>query len=103
MTTAQDVYEWTTAAIVQAIEDGAGSWSMPWSSDGVAFPMNPTTGKRYRGGNVLALMAAALRAEWPAGQWATYKQWAGIGAQVRKGERGTGCLFWSVKQDRKTV
>ena len=58
---------------------------------------------RYRGGNVLALMASALLSEYPSGQWATYKQWAGIGAQVRKGERGTGCLFWTLKQEHTTV
>ena len=103
MASAQDVYETTTAAIVAAIEAGAESWSMPWSRAGLGFPMNPTTQKRYRGGNVLALMAAALEAGWPAGQWATYKQWQGIGAQVRKRERGTGCLFWTVKEDRITI
>ena len=102
-TTAQDVFESTTAAIVQAIEDGAGSWSMPWSRDGLGFPVNPTTKKHYRGGNVLALLAAGLVAGWECGEWATYKQWASIGAQVRKGERGTGCVFWNVTQDRMTV
>lgn len=103
MATAQDVFESTTTAIVQAIEDGAGSWSMPWSRDGLAFPVNPTTQKHYRGGNVLALLASAVVAGWERGEWATYKQWVSIGAQVRKGERGTGCVFWNVTQDRKTV
>ena len=42
MPTAQEVFESTTATIVRAIEEGAGSWSMPWSRDGLAFPMNPT-------------------------------------------------------------
>ena len=93
MPTAQDVFESTTATIVEAIEDGAGSWSMPWSRDGLAFPVNPTTQKHYRGGNVLALLASAVVAGWKCGEWATYKQWASIGAQVRKGERGTGCIF----------
>lgn len=103
MPTAQEVFESTTATIVRAIEEGAGSWSMPWSRDGVAFPVNPTTHKHYRGGNVLALMASALIAGWECGQWATYKQWASIGAQVRKGERGTGCIFWNVTQDTMTA
>ena len=71
MPTAQDVYESTTAAIVEAIEAGAASWSMPWSSDGVAFPVNPTTERRYRGGNVLALMASTLLSGSESGRWAT--------------------------------
>lgn len=103
MASAQDVYETTTAAIVAAIEAGADTWSMPWTRDGLAFPVNATTQKAYRGGNVLALMAAAIDAGWSCGQWATCKQWAGIGAQFRKGERGTGCLFWNVTQGRMTV
>ncbi|MPY95003.1 MAG: DUF1738 domain-containing protein, partial [Acidimicrobiia bacterium] len=102
MASAQDVYETTTAAIVEAIEAGAESWSMPWARDGLAFPINATTQKHYRGGNVLALMAAAITAGWSCGQWATFKQWQSIGTQVRKGERGTGCLFWTVKEDRMT-
>jgi antirestriction protein ArdC len=27
--------------------------------------------------------------------WATYRQWAEIGAQVKKGEKSTGIVFWS--------
>ncbi len=99
MASAQDVYESTTAAIVRAIEEGAGTWRMPWLAEGLAFPMNPTTGKRYRGGNVLTLWITALDRDYPAGEWATYKQWASIGAQVRKGEKGTGALFFARKED----
>lgn len=43
------------AQIVAAIEVGAGTWEMPWSSAAAGFPTNPTTAKGYRGGNVLPL------------------------------------------------
>ena len=56
MPSVQNVFESTTAAIVQAIEEGTGEWSMPWSRQGLGFPVNPTTGKHYRGGNVMALL-----------------------------------------------
>ena len=79
MGTAPAVFETTTAAIVTAIENGAGQWRMPWSTVGVGFPVNPTTGKRYRGGNVLTLVATALDAGYGSGELATYKQWASIG------------------------
>lgn len=103
MSAAQQVYETTTRAIVEAIEAGANGWQMPWSTDGIGFPHNPTTDKHYRGGNVLALWATALGHRWEHGQWATYKQWASIGAQVRRGEHGTRCLYWDTRQKRLTI
>ena len=99
----QEVYESTTNAIVAAIEEGAGTWSMPSLAEGLAFPCNPTTGKRYRGGNVVGLWMSAIRNEWTCGGWATYKQWASIGAQVRKGEKGTGALLFMPTVDKHTV
>lgn len=101
MPSATDVFESTTNAIVTAIEQGAGTWQMPWLVEGSAFPWNPTTGKRYRGGNVLTLWAQSLGAGYEAGEWATYKQWASLGAQVLRGERGTGCVFWKVTTSSK--
>ena len=96
MGTPAAVFESTTTAIITAIENGAGQWLMPWSRVGVDFPVSPTTGKPYRGGNVLTLMATALDTGYGSGEWATYKQWAAAGAQVRKGEPGTGCVWWNV-------
>lgn len=103
MASAHDVYETTTAAIVRAIEEGAGTWRMPWTAEGLAFPSNPTTGKRYRGGNVLTLWLSALQQGYTLGEWATYKQWKSIGAQVRKGEKGTGALFFARREQDETT
>lgn len=70
---------------------------------GVEFPINPTTTKHYGGGNVLTLLSAALDAGYVSGEWATYKQWVAAGVQVRKGERGTACIWWSVKTPSLTI
>ena len=69
MGTAAAVFETTTAAIVTQIANGAGEWRMPWSTVGVEFPVNPTTKKRYPGGNVLTLIATALDAGCGSGEW----------------------------------
>ena len=100
---AQDVYVSTTDAIVRAIEEGAGDWSMPWLVDGLAFPSNPTTGKSYRGGNVPTLWMSAMDQGFESGEWATYKQWESAGAQVRKGERGTGALLFTPAAPKETT
>lgn len=91
-----DVYSRITTEIVSAIEVGAGDWRMPWHHDGAATtrPQNVTSRRRYRGVNVLALWIAAEASSYSSGLWGTYRQWAALGAQVRKGERGTTVVFW---------
>jgi antirestriction protein ArdC len=97
-----DVYSRITAEIVDAIEAGAGDWRMPWHHDGAATtrPQNVTSRRRYRGVNVLALWIAAEAAAYSSGLWGTYRQWAALGAQVRKGEHGTTVVFWKQATSR---
>lgn len=93
-----DVMATTVDQLVAAIEAGAGEWRMPWHHTGtIGLPVNVVTGHPYSGGNILALWGAGFAHGWPTQQWATYKQWASIGAQVRKGETGTGAIYWKVK------
>jgi antirestriction protein ArdC len=92
----RDVYTRVTAQIVTAIEQGAGTWKMPWHTSGrFAFsPINVTSKKPYRGINTVCLWAAAESKGYESGAWATYQQWQDRGAQVRKGERSTTVVFW---------
>ena len=57
----RDVYASVTAQIINAIEQGAGNWRMPWHTSGrFAFsPINVTSHKPYRGINTVCLWAAA--------------------------------------------
>ncbi len=97
-----DVYTRITDEIVAAIEAGAGDWRMPWHHDGAAVtrPQNVTSGRRYRGVNVLALWIAAEARGFASGLWGTYRQWQGVGAQVRKAERGTTVVLWKQATSR---
>nr|NYT99498.1 DUF1738 domain-containing protein [Stenotrophomonas sp. SbOxS2] len=56
--------------------------------------MNPTTGKSYRGGNLLHLWA--LQSAWDTqdNRWMTYKQAAAVGAQVRRSEKASVIEYW---------
>ena len=92
----RDVYARVTSQIVTAIEQGAGTWKMPWHTSGrFAFsPINVTSHKPYRGINTVCLWAAAAAKSYGRGEWATYQQWQDKGAQVRKGERSTTVVFW---------
>ena len=101
-----DVYARVTDAIVAAIEAGVargGDWRMPWhrrrdAGASPALPVNVASRAAYRGVNTLALWAAAEARGYPAGLWGTYRQWAEIGGQVRKGERATTVVFWRFPQ-----
>ena len=86
-----DVHEAITAKIVAAIEAGAGEFQMPWHRPGVAFtlPKNALTEKTYRGSNILSLWIDADAKKFEHQTWATFKQWQELGAQVRKGEKGS--------------
>jgi antirestriction protein ArdC len=92
----RDVYATVTAQIVNAIENGVGNWRMPWHTSGRhAFsPINVTSHKAYRGINTVCLWAAAQAKAYESGEWGTYVQWQGRGAQVRKGEKSTTVVFW---------
>lgn len=91
-----DVFQSITAKIVAAIEAGAGAATMPWHGGilSPAFPMNAATEKPYRGVNIPALWADATFKRFISGYWASYRQWQTLGAQVRKGERGSLIVFW---------
>ncbi len=79
-----------TESFVKALEEGLThpeGWKAPWHTTGLRGAVNAVTGKRYHGGNVFWLSMSDH-----SGPWATYKQWASIGAQVRKGEKSTVVL-----------
>jgi antirestriction protein ArdC len=85
-----------TSQIINAIEQGVGSWRMPWNTSGrYAFsPINVSSKKPYRGINTLCLWAAAQAKGYEQGEWATYQQWQERKAQVRRGEKSTTVVFW---------
>lgn len=90
-----DLATQVTARLVDQIEAGPGAWCMPWHTvPGVFDVRNAATGNHYRGANTLTLAVEAIDAEHPTGWWATYKQWADLDAQVRKGERSARIVKW---------
>jgi antirestriction protein ArdC len=90
--TRTDVYEQITSALIAAIEEGTGQFEMPWHT--LSSPINAANRKLYRGVNIIMLWAATRKHNYSSQEWATYRQWQGLGAQVRKGERSTLVVFW---------
>lgn len=91
--TSFNIHQAITDKIITAIEHGAGTFRMPWvQTKGV--PRNATTQKTYRGVNVLSLWIAAMAGGYSTDLWATFEQWKKVGANVRKGEKGTLIVFY---------
>ena len=88
----RDFRQEVTDSIVRMLEEGVAPWQKPWEATGV--PLNPTTGKSYRGGNAIHLMATGIRRSFEDPRWMTYRQASEQGWQVRKGEKGAQIEFW---------
>jgi antirestriction protein ArdC len=84
-----------TDSIIQMLEEGVAPWQKPWESSGM--PINPTTGREYRGGNAVHLMTTGVARGYDDPRWLTYKQASENGWQVRKGEKGTHIEYWEAK------
>lgn len=91
-------YEIVAENLIAQLKEGTAPWQKPWNpgAPGVALPMNPTTGKRYKGINAIHLMAQGYSDQ----RWMTYKQATAANAQVRKGEKGTLIQYWKFTEER---
>jgi antirestriction protein ArdC len=92
----RDFYADITSKIIQDIEGGTLPWVQPWGRAGapaVGLPRNASTGRAYSGINVLILWSAAIDHGFSAQHWLTFKQAQALGAQVRRGERGTTVVY----------
>ena len=89
------VYARITEEIIKAIKAGAKEYEMPWHKGASSgMPRNALTGNTYQGVNIIALWAASQLQGYPKPIWASYLQWAQMGAQVRKGEKSSTIVYY---------
>jgi len=91
-----DTAEKVTAAIITALENGIVPWRKPWTTTGGGLPANYSSGKTYRGINVLNLWCIGAAKGYSSDLWLTYKQAEEMGGQVRKGEKAAPVVFWKI-------
>ena len=93
----KDIYQSITNTIIAALEAGTPPWVCPWQSGPMDhLPANLSSGRRYRGINVLLLNLQAMRFGYSVNRWLTFQQARNLGAQVRKGEHGTEVVFFKL-------
>jgi len=99
MATFPDLYATVTQRIIAALEAGTPPWHCPWRGGGVdSRPANATTGRMYRGINVLLLNLQAMAQGYTSARWLTFAQAVAVGARVRKGEHGTQIVFFKLRE-----
>lgn len=91
------MYKEVTDKVISAMETCVESdFQKPWiTARNNSFPTNGITNNPYKGGNVINLWITEMIRGYADSTWATFKQWKEIGGQVRKGEKGTHCIFYS--------
>lgn len=93
-----DIYETVTNQIIEAIEsNNTLPWIAGFEADNTAsltMPHNRVSKNNYTGVNVLLLWCAQMKNAFSCNTWLTYKQATDLGGNVRKGEKGTGIVFF---------
>lgn len=92
------VYEHVANSVLQSLNGELPEWRRPWRqmrAQGLStLPINADTGRAYRGINAFLL--------WKRGdkdmRYLTFRQAQRLGGHVRKGEHGTGIVFWKSQQ-----
>jgi len=107
MTSARtDVYSRVTNEIVARLEAGTRPWIQPWQAAHAAGHVSRPlrfNAVPYRGINVILLWLAAMRNQFTCPLWMTYRQAAGLGGQVRRGEKGSLVIYASTFTRRETT
>lgn len=88
----RDLYQEVTNSILASLEKGVAPWNKPWRtiSRHGGLPYNVTTGKPYRGINILLLAMTPYGSN----AWLTFNQAKAVGAHVKKGSKATTIVFY---------
>jgi antirestriction protein ArdC len=99
-----DLRQAITDRIIAMLEKGGNVFLERWTrAASRGMPRNARTGQPYHGANALLLWDAAIEQGYASNVWLTYKQAAGFGAQVRRGERGVLCAHFERKARGRVI
>ena len=94
----QSVYDTITSKIIAAAEANPGTPKMPWHrspGEPLYMPSNALSKNAYRGINTISLWVTAEVQGYSRPIWGTYRQWAQLDCQVRKGERAATVIYYN--------
>jgi len=92
-----DVRQEITDKIISLIEEGVSPWQCPWVKKECqlnGLPFNWQTKAHYNGINIILLWIAAMENGFTRSAFMTFKQAQAMGGKVKKGAKGTRCIFF---------
>ena len=89
-----NVYEIVTNSIMESLENGVIPWRKPFSDGFNILPVNFSTGRVYRGINVLLLTSIGSNLAYTHNAWLTFHQAKQLGGHIKKGEKASPIIFW---------
>jgi antirestriction protein ArdC len=109
------IYEAVTETLIELIEGGTLPWRTRWSnvrparrrakkpallpSRRLLPPISISSGRPYRGVNVLVLWAASLKQGYGSPYWGSLRAWNQDDCRVKSGERATRIVRWIEKTE----
>ena len=100
-----DIYTRVTDKIIADLEKGQRTWLPRWQGKHAAGPVSRPlrqNGTPYRGMNILLLWAESMEKGFVSPIWMTYKQAQELGANVRKGEKGSLVVYTNTLSKTET-
>lgn len=92
-----DLYQSVTDSIIQKMETSGANWVNPFNKSRNSLkPYNATTGKAYRGINTVLLNFTPFTSN----AWASFNQWRAANCAVRKGEKASIVVFFSMLEKK---
>ena len=96
-----DIQQDVTNKILKALEAGVAPWRKDWKNGSSSFIMpKRENGEFYQGINILLLWEAAEEKGFFSQYWFTYKKASELGAQVKKGSKGTHIYFYGTSKKK---
>lgn len=95
--TRRDLHQQVTDTIIRQLEAGTIPWHRPWKGDYdplLSIPSNFSSGKKYRGINIILLWCSAINQQFRSSEWATFKQWQDKKELIKKGEKGSLIVYY---------
>lgn len=94
----KDIYQEVTNQIIEIIEAGTLGNGITWDKSSSGLPRNFGTKQTYSGVNILLLWHSTITHGFNSNKWLTYKQAQALGGQVKKGSKGTACVYFNVME-----
>lgn len=104
MTKSRDTLKEFVGDVIQAMVHNDKDWTKMFGDAKTLPARNAVTNNRYKGINYLMLGATTHNNKYANNIWATYKQWASVGAQVVRGSKSTTVIHYRppVYKNKKT-